>query len=245
AVQLERLMSRGRPFAKSFRRLPFLIPIPWQCTSLQPAKDIYAQLAATEGGAISSTSFLMGFPAADFEECAPAVLAYGETQAAPAAPADSMCELLLSRERDVAGRAHEPDEGVRKAMRIARSANRPVIIADTQDTPGAGGNSDTTGMLRALVRNGAERAAIGIMVDPEAALVAHRTGEGAEISIALGGKSGIEGDAPFEGTFRVERLSNGDLHATGPYYGGTHLNLGPSACLTIGGVKVVVATHKA
>lgn len=245
AVQLERLMSRGRPFAKSFRRLPFLIPIPWQCTSLQPAKDIYAQLAATEGGAISSTSFLMGFPAADFEECAPAVLAYGETQAAADAAADSMCELVLSRERDFAGRAYEPDEGVREAMRIARSANRPVIIADTQDNPGAGGNSDTTGMLRALVRNGAERAAIGLIVDAEAAARAHTAGQGADISIALGGKSGIEGDAPFEATFHVDKLSPGELHATGPYYGGTHLNLGPSACLFTGGVKIVVATHKA
>ena len=34
-----------------------------------------------------------------------------------------------------------------------RRANKPIVIADTQDNPGAGGDSDTTGMLRALVRN--------------------------------------------------------------------------------------------
>jgi microcystin degradation protein MlrC len=84
-----------------------------------------------------------------------------------------------------------------------------------------------------------------MMVDPQAARAAHEAGEGAEISIKLGGRSGIDGDGPFEGTFRVEKLSDGSLHATGPYYGGTHMDVGPSACLAIGDVKVVVATHKA
>ena len=32
-----------------------------------------------------------------------------------------------------------------QAMAIAAKAARPVVIADTQDNPGAGGNGDTTG----------------------------------------------------------------------------------------------------
>ena len=47
-----------------------------------------------------------------------------------------------------------------------RPRNKPIIIADTQDNPGAGGDSDTTGMLRALVRNNAIRAATGVIYDP-------------------------------------------------------------------------------
>ncbi|WP_274426368.1 M81 family metallopeptidase [Chelativorans sp. YIM 93263] len=245
AQALDTLMARGEPFAKAFRRIPFLIPIPWQCTSLEPACSIYAEVAALESGDVASTSLLMGFPAADFAECAPTVLAYGVDQDAADDAADVLQDLMLVNEQAFAGRAFSPDEGVREAMRIAQTANRPIIIADTQDNPGAGGNSDTTGMLQALVRNGAERAAIGMMVDPDAAEAAHAAGEGAEIALALGGKSGVAGDAPFEGTFRVEKLSNGDLHATGPYYGGTHMNVGLSACLSIGGVRIVVATHKA
>jgi microcystin degradation protein MlrC len=41
----------------------------------------------------------------------------------------------------------------------------------------------------------------------------------------------------------VETLSDGKLHATGPYYGGTHIDLGLSACLRIGGVRVVVTSR--
>ncbi|WP_157014379.1 M81 family metallopeptidase [Mesorhizobium xinjiangense] len=245
AVGLDALMTRGKPFAKAFRRLPYLIPIAWQCTSMEPAKSIYEEVARLERDTVASTSFWTGFPAADFAECGPTVIAYGETQAAADAAADRIRGMVLESEDAFAGRALDPDAAVAEAMRIAAGATKPVVIADTQDNPGAGGNSDTTGMLRALVRNDAQHAAIGLMVDPQAARAAHAAGKGAEIALALGGRSNIAGDAPFAATFRVEALSNGDLHATGPYYGGTHMNVGPSACLSIGGVKIVVTTHKA
>jgi microcystin degradation protein MlrC len=130
-------------------------------------------------------------------------------------------------------------------MELAKRASKPIVIADTQDNPGAGGDSDTTGMLRALVRNGATKAAIGVIVDPEAAQAAHAAGPGAVIRLALGGKSGIPGDAPYDETFIVERLSDGLFAAPGPYFGGSNMNLGPSASLRIGSVRVVVASRKA
>ena len=102
-----------------------------------------------------------------------------------------------------------------------RQRRRPIVIADTQDNPGAGGDSDTTGMLRALVRNiapSAPRSARSTIRNPRSA--AHAAGVGASVTLALGGKSGIPGDAPFSETFVVETLSDGNFIATGPYYGG-------------------------
>ena len=244
AEGLDRLMQRGRPFARAFRRLPFLIPIPWQCTVIEPARTLYRELAEMEGGEVASLSYGMGFPAADIADCGQTVLAYGETQAAADRAAEHLVARIMESEAAFAGRAFTPDEGVREAMRIAKDASRPVVIADTQDNPGAGGDSNTMGMLKALLRNGAENAAIGLIIDPAAARAAHAAGEGAEITIPLGGQSGIAGDSPLEATFRVEALSDGALHATGPYYGGTRMNVGPSACLAIDGVRIVVASHK-
>jgi hypothetical protein len=43
-----------------------------------------------------------------------------------------------------------PDEAVQEAMRLAIGASRPVVIADTQDNPGAGGDANTMEMLHAL-----------------------------------------------------------------------------------------------
>jgi microcystin degradation protein MlrC len=100
-------------------------------------------------------------------------------------------------------------------------------------------------MLAALVRNKAAGAVLGVMFDAAAAKAAHAAGEGAEISLKLGGRSGIPGDTPFEGRFTVAKLGDGRFLCTGPNQGGRHMDLGPMALLTIGGVSVVAASARA
>ncbi|MFL6828171.1 MAG: MlrC C-terminal domain-containing protein, partial [Bradyrhizobium sp.] len=91
----------------------------------------------------------------------------------------------------------------------------------------------------------ARKAAIGVIYDPQSAKTAHAAGVGASVTIALGGKSGIPGDAPYQETFIVEQLSDGQFAAPGPYYGGRDMDMGPSAALRIGDIRVVVSSHKA
>ena len=245
ARHLALLLQTKQRLAKAFRQLPFLIPISWQCTNDQPAKGIYRKLAALESAAVPTLSFCPGFPAADFFHCGPSIFAYGRTQADADKAADKLAALIESHENDFDGRIYSPDEGVRHAMELAKTSHKPIIIADTQDNPGAGGDSDTTGMLRALVRNQATRAAIGAIYDPASAKAAHAAGVGATVALALGGKSGIAGDGPYHATFTVEKLSDGQFVAPGPYFGGRDMDMGPSACLRIGDVRVVVSSHKA
>jgi microcystin degradation protein MlrC len=245
AHHLAMLLRTKQRMAKAFRQLPFLIPISWQCTGDEPCEGIYRKLAALQSDAVPTLSFAPGFPAADFGDCGPSVFAYGRTQADADAAADEMAKLIVSRESDFDGRIFTPDEGVRYAMELATRARKPIVIADTQDNPGAGGDSDTTGMLRALVRNNATRAAIGVIYDPISARAAHAAGVGATVTLALGGKSGIPGDAPYNETFIVENLSDGQFVAAGPYYGGRDMDMGPSAALRIGDVRVVVSSHRA
>jgi microcystin degradation protein MlrC len=245
AKHLALLLGSKQKLAKAFRQLPFLIPISWQCTSDEPCKGIYRKLAMLENGSVPTLSFAPGFPAADFPDCGPSVFAYGRTQADAEAAADEIAALVIGHEKDFDGRIYTPDEGIRTAMEWAKTARKPIVIADTQDNPGAGGDSDTTGMLRALARNGAVKAATGVIYDPQSAEAAHAAGEGATVTLALGGKSGIPGDAPYEASFVVEKLSDGKFIAPGPYYGGRKMKMGPSAALRIGDVRVVVSSHKA
>ena len=86
------------------------------------------------------------------------------------------------------GTLYTPDEAVTKAM--SEYQGRPFVLADTQDNPGAGGASDTVGLLESLVRNRAEDAVLAMLYDPEAAHAAHGAGVGAELSLALGASSG-------------------------------------------------------
>src|SRR5262245_22579232 len=127
------LNGGGHRFAKAFRQLPFLIPISWQCTTDQPMQGVYQKLIALQSDTVPTLSFSPGFPAADFVDCGPSVLAYGRTQADADAAADTMVAIVIGHESDFAGRIYSPDEGVRHAMELARTASKPVVIADTQD----------------------------------------------------------------------------------------------------------------
>ena len=245
AEVLAHLFETGARPAKAFRQVPYLIPIAWQATAMEPCRTIYAELAALEGEAVPTLSFLPGFPAADFPDCGATVLAYGATQADADRAADAVLARVMASEAAFKGRVFSPEDGVAEAMRLAGTATKPVVISDTQDNPGAGGDSDTMGMAHALVQGGAARAAIGVIVDPAAAAAAHAAGEGATISLSLGAKSGIPGDRPLTGAFLVETLSDGCFVAPGPFYGGSRMNLGPSACLRIGDVRIVVGSRKA
>jgi len=245
ARHLALLLGSKQRLAKAFRQLPFLIPISWQATFDEPAKGIYQKLAALESDDVPTLSFAPGFPAADFIDCGASVFAYGKTQRDADAAAAAIVSLVVGHESDFDGKIYSPDEGVAYAMELAKTATKPIVIADTQDNPGAGSNSDTTGMLRSLVRNNAQRAAIGVIYDPESAKAAHQAGSGASIRLSLGGKSGIAGDEPYRETFAVEIVSDGNFIAPGPFYGGRKMKMGLSAALRIGGVRVVVASHKA
>jgi microcystin degradation protein MlrC len=245
ARHLALLLKSKQKLAKAFRQLPFLIAISWQCTNDQPTKGIYQKLAALESDTVPTLSFAPGFPAADFPDCGPSVFAYGKTQADADTAADAIAKIIVGHEDDFDGRIYSPEDGVRLAMELAKTAQKPIVIADTQDNPGAGGDSDTTGMLRALVRNKATKAAIGVIYDPKSAKAAHDAGVGATVTLALGGKSGIPGDAPYQESFIVEKLSDGRFVAPGPYYGGRAMDMGLSAALRIGDVRVVVSSRKA
>lgn len=243
AALLDKILVEGVP-AKSYKQLDFLIPLSWQCTMAEPSGPIYDRMAALEAGGVWSASYLPGFPAADIADCGPSVLAYGTTQADADRAAAAVAADVTGHEAAFAGKIYGPDEAVAEALLLSEDATRPVVIADTQDNPGAGGNSDTTGMLRALVAARAEPAAIGLIIDPAAAEAAHAAGVGATIRLRLGGQSGIPGDSPFEADFVVEALHDGNTTGTGPFYRNARMTLGPSAALRVGGVQVAVASRK-
>lgn len=243
AQVLGRLHKDG-PLAKAMRRTNFLVPLTWQCTLIEPARGLYRAVSDSEGGDVASASFAFGFPPADIAECGPAIVAHARTQIAADAAADRLIDLVNRQEAAFAGKVWQPDEAVAYARAKGNSATRPIILADTQDNPGAGGSSDTVGLLRALVEGAAEGTVLANLCDPKSAEAAHRAGVGAEISLAIGGWSGGAGNAPYHGSFVVEALGSGEFTATGPFYRGNRMQLGPMAVLRTNGVRVVLTSRK-
>ncbi len=243
ARALSLLLKRGRPKGRALRKLPFLIPLNDQCTLVEPSKGVVAHSVVAEGDLVN-LSYLAGFPPSDLYWCGPAVIAHAWSQQAADRAADALTREIALREPEFAVPMVPPEDGVREAMAIARRASRPVVLCDTQDNPGCGATSDTTGVLEALVGLGAEGAMVGYLCDAEAATAAHRAGAGADITIALGGRSGPEGVTPLKATFRVARLGDGRMRTTGAVSGGRDIDLGPMALLTLGGVGVAVTSKR-
>ena len=252
AALLARRIALARRQALRVMRLPFLISLNAQSTWITPAQQIYQQLETLDAQHGASLSFCMGFPAADFDECAPVVWGYADTKAA----ADAATDALFAA-------ASEPAQwrlpilpaaaAVARAIDVAATASAPVVIADTEDNPGAGGDSNTTGLLRALLDAAAgqrypQQVAVGMLFDPDAAQAACDAGVGAVIERAVGKSVPYYGgmsDAPVQGRFVVRATSDGRCTLQGPMMTGAPLNLGPSACLEIDGVLVAVVSGKA
>jgi microcystin degradation protein MlrC len=243
SMMLDRLIQRG-PLHGAMRRGDFLVPLTWQCTLIEPAAGLYRLVTQLEPCGPGSASFAFGFPAADIGECGPAVLVYAEDRGRAEETADRLIDAFHGQERNFAGRVWSPEEAVAYAMAKGGSATRPVILADSQDNPGAGGSSDRVGLLAALVSAGAQRAIVANLSDPEAAAAAHQAGLGARLSLSIGGRHPGPGRGSFDGSFAVEALGDGRFTATGPFYRGNRMQLGPMALLRTGGVGVVVTSRK-
>jgi microcystin degradation protein MlrC len=245
AALLLRMRRSGRRLHKGFQAFDYLTTLSQQCTLIEPLASLYRELSELQARSGVSLDFAPGFPMADIAECGMALVAYGEDAADTEAALGTMARAIREAEPRFDAELLDPDEAVRRALRAGKPG-APVVLADTQDNPGVGGNSDTTGLLEALVRHGARGAVLGLMVDPAAAAQAHAVGEGGAADFSLGSLSGLTGHIPFQGRFVVERLGDGRLTCTGPMFLGVALELGPMACLRHedSGVRVVLSTLK-
>jgi microcystin degradation protein MlrC len=249
ADHLEAIFNGLPKQAKAFRRVDYLIPLTAQCTMSEPAASIYKDVAMLDGallgnGKISTISLSTGFPPADIEGCGASIIAYGDTEASAVEAAERIVRRMEKSELRFREKLWSAHDAVAYAMSKA-DEGRPTVLADTQDNPGAGGNGDTVGVLRALLELKAQRAALGVLYDPESVALAAAAGEGAHVAFKLGAKTGGADEQPIEAEFEVVRVTDGKFLATGPFYGGSHMDLGQTVRLRSGGVEIVVASRKA
>lgn len=243
AQLLLQLLGSQQRMHKQFTRFDYLTGIPSQSTFIEPASELYDRLGRIESPGLTSLSFAMGFPMADIAECGMSLLTYSQDRDAGLKVHDDMRRAIEAAEDKFAMTLYTPDEAVQYALERGE-VGRPVVIADTQDNPGAGGNGDTPGLLNALLAHDAPDALLGMLIDPASAARAHEIGEGQAGHFELGAISGLAGHDPVSGRFEVERLGDGVFTCTGPMFQGFRMQLGPMALLRRAGVRVVLATRK-
>ncbi len=237
-------LLKGEPLYRAFRQSPFLMPATTQPTTKEPAQSLYALLPEIEKEkGVLSVTIMEGFNACDLPHTGPSIFAYAQTQEQADACADRLLQEIMDREAQFSVDMYSPREALDKALEMAASTDKPIILVDVQDNAGGGSPSDTVWLLKALVEKKVQQAALGLIWDPQAAAKAHAAGEGARVHIALGGHT-LPGHTPLEAEYFVEKLHAGDFQATGPMQGEMTLNLGKMAHLKIDGISIVVSTER-
>ncbi len=239
---LERLLAGEHLTERAFRQIPFLFPLVWGCTYHDPARRIVQMIPALEKKHHVLLTFAGGFPAADIYDCGPSVVAYGGYRAACQAAVDELAEAVMAARREFTGGLLSIAEAVARAK--AHAGSKPLVVADVQDNPGAGGTADTMGLVRALAEADLPGTACGMIFDPHVATLAARAGEGASITVSLGAKHDLPDDEPLVATFDVERVAEPPVLCDGPLYKGARMDLDPLVLLRHGKVRILVAGKK-
>lgn len=236
-------MALKKPLKKAWRRANFLIPVTAQGTDYQPSKNIYNYIDKISQNEVASIDLAMGFPPADIPELGPVIVAYDQSQKVANDSVEKVFEKLLEAEPIYNDRLVSAEDAVADAV---KSINGPVVIADVQDNPGAGGTGDTTGLISALIKAKASDAILSMLYDPDTAEAAHKAGVGSEIDVSLGGKYTTY-SKPIKCKVLIEAISDGRFLFTGPMFGGSDADLGPVALLKIfdTSIRVVVGSKRA
>ena len=204
-LALRTLKGEIRPVVSSFDcRMITLYP-----TSREPMRSFVDRLKAMEGkDGILSISVIHGFMAGDVPDMGTRIVVVTDDDKAKGdALAQALGRELYSLRKTTAMPMLETEAGLDKALAIrAAHPQRPVVIADVWDNPGGGVAGDATFILRRMIERGFEHVAVATIWDPIAVSFCHAAGEGAELALRFGGKSGPEGGEPLDLRVTVEHV---------------------------------------
>jgi len=129
---------------------------------------------------------------------------------------------------------------INQAVKEAMSEKGLTILADIGDNPGAGGATDGTALLEALIKADAKNTVVAVIRDPEAVAKAIRAGVGNQITMKIGGKTDRFHGDPLEVTGYVRLISDGLFRHRGPMATGVEMRMGKTVVLDVKGIDVIL-----
>jgi microcystin degradation protein MlrC len=191
---------------------------------------------------ILTTSLFAGFPFADVPSLGYAVLTYadGDQEVADTEAARLGAAAWEGRE---AFRYHPTS--IADAVTRAREATEgPIVIADMADNPGGGSSNDGVELLRELLKQGVDRAAVGTIYDPAVVQQAVSAGVGETVKISLGAKTDDLHGEPIDIEGRIRLIYNGRFQYKGPMLRGAWGDIGLAAVINVNGIDVIACSKR-
>lgn len=243
-AMLARILRNEVKHKMAWRRIPMLThQEQYLTTKPGPMREWFdlAREIETRPGVVSASTFPVQ-PWLDVPDCGWAAVVVTDDD-------DELAEQLADELADAAWERRErywefdsvpTSEAVSRAISAERGL---VILSDTGDSVFGGATGDSTHILRELIRQEVPNLAFLPICDPEVVEIAYAAGEGATISVSLGGKLDPLSGPPLDVTARVAQLGGGRIHAE--IVGMASFDMGDSALLEIGNIRVVTSTKRA
>jgi microcystin degradation protein MlrC len=221
-----------------------MVPSIFSATGLSPLSEIVKDSIAVAEASPSylDVSVFAGFSYADVPNCGFSVVAVADGEQTLADKVAREFSDRIRRQRHqllhrelVLGM----DEGLAEAQRIALAAEKPVVVLEHADRM-----NDSTHILREVVRLGLKKIAVPFLHDPVAAAELVAAGEGATVTVAVGGRSSARAGGPVSLTGRVIFAGEKRFRTSGPMGHGKLVDLGPTAVIDAEGIVVWVVSQR-
>jgi microcystin degradation protein MlrC len=229
------------------RRNALPVPAVFDCqmigfypTTRSPMREFVDQLMEVEHSneKIISASFIHGFELGDAADTGSKVLVYTDNDLSLA---ENTARLLGHSIYQLRKELLPSFPDIVETMAILREIDGRVVISDIGDNPGAGFAADNVGILHELMENGFEDIVAGCFWDPQAVSMCEAAGVGRQVSLCIGGKSGLASGKPLDLTVTVRAIN--EDHRQPVFDSGT-VSFGTTAWVSAGGADIVICSRR-
>jgi microcystin degradation protein MlrC len=249
AAETIREMLAGTKTETAFVRLPIVPPTVTMLTAAGPYADMINYGQTKIGSEIMNVSVMGGFAFSDTAKNGLTVVVTARRDRRNSRAAEAAAREIADFGWDNRARFYPKltalDDAVAKAVAVSSDPALPALaFADVADNPGGGGRGNTTYLLRALHEAGVKGALVGIIYDPALAAEAHQYGLHYNFDAQFNRDEETNFSEKWTAAARVVGLSDGNCVGRRGIYAGMSLGMGPCAALAIGGITVVVVSHR-
>lgn len=213
-------------------------------TPYEPMRSFVDEMSGAEGkDGILSLSLAHCFPWGDVPDCGARMLAITDNNQEQARQvAEHFGRKFFHQRHTITARSLIMAEALDRALVNPR---RPVVVADQADNPGGGAPSDSTFVLRELLRRGVTDAGIAMFWDPIVVQLAKAAGVGAKLQVRLGGKMGPMSGDPLDLAVTVTAIAE-KMVQHWPQQNGEPLPIpcGDAVALHCNGIDIVVNNRR-
>jgi microcystin degradation protein MlrC len=224
-------------------KVPVVLPSVFTATAVPPLKDIVeaGQDWENREDGVLDVSVFCGFAYADVPQIGFSVAVVTDGDAALAERvAEDLRGQIWDRRHDLMHRdlVHGVESGIERARQLLTAGKKPVVLLEHADRM-----NDSTWLLRALTEKPVGRVAVPYLWDPEAVAEAIAAGEGADVTLDVGGKSCDRAGGPVTISGRVLFCGDKSFTGTGPMRKGQLIELGDVAVIDTGDMIVSLTAH--